>query len=543
MSEQNPWTRSVSTRFSRRRLVKSGVALAGLALTACASGNERALSASPTASSSPSAGAAATTPAAARPKSGGTIRSSANSAAPNYDPHATPGAGTFLNPLMAYSGLLKFKHGQGVQPTAYQPTGDLAESWEQPDDLTYIFKLRRGVKFQNIAPVNGRELSSADLLYSYQRVLDLKAIASLLAGVQKMETPDAYTFKVTLSEPNADFLVNLCAAKLVVVAKEAVGVNGDLSNGPYIGTSPWIVDSVDRATGVCVLVKNPDYFLKGLPYADRLVCNRIVDSSTLISAFRGKELDTMASGVLRQDIEPIRKANPTEILVTDVILFLASDELGFKADAPPFDDARVRKAVTLAMDREALLTGANAGFGILTSGVVTPDVGWQLSPEALKSLYKRDVAGARQLLTQAGVPNLEFELSVPTYKSQVYVTMGEQLQAQLKEAGITMRLKVMDPATYTGAVSNRGEFTAYLGNAGGRLTANQDLLSRLHSKGAVTRIQTHYNNPKLDELIDQQRVLSRDPARRRSLLEQIQRMVIEDSVLVSMAASVQPIVS
>src|SRR5438477_485064 len=84
---------------------------------------------------------------------------------------------------------------------------------------------RRGGKFHNLPPVGGREVTSADVLYSYQRVQGLKSLASLLAGVQRMETPDPYTFKVTVAEPDADLLANLAASNLAVVAKEAVEVN------------------------------------------------------------------------------------------------------------------------------------------------------------------------------------------------------------------------------------------------------------------------------------------------------------------------------
>src|SRR5262249_5487650 len=190
------------------------------------------------------------------------------------------------------------------------------------------------------------------------------------------------------------------------------------------------------------------------------------------------------------------------------------------------------------MDREALIAGASGGYAILTSGVVTPEGSWQLPPETLKPLYKRDLAGAKQLLAQAGQPNLEFQLIVPNYRSHIYVTMVEQRLSQLKEAGINAALKVVDTAAYSSVVQQGGEFAAYLGNAGNRLTANFDLLSRYHSKGAVARLQTGYNNPKLDALIDQQRVLTRDSAKRQSLLEQIQRTAIEDNVLVSVSAGI-----
>jgi ABC-type transport system substrate-binding protein len=483
--------------------------------------------------------ATATAPPAAKAKYGGTLRSSVISSGIHDDYQQQTGAQLGLNTSMAYSGLLKFKHGPAIKPGTYISEGDLAESWEQPDDLTYVFKLRRGVKFQNLKPVNGREATSADVQYSYQRVIDLKTVSSLLAGVQKMETLDPYTLKITLAEPNADFLTNISTVVMYIVAKEAVEVNGDLKNGPHVGTGPWMVESVTPGTRECYLVRNPDYFIKGLPYVDRLEFLRIPDPATVISAFRAKQLDIIGGGTTPDVTDPIAKANPNEITLVNTPFFNNSDEFAFKTDRPPFNDPRVRKAVVLAMDREALIQSGRAGFAYLTSGVITPDPAWQLPSDTLKQLYKRDVAAARQLLAQAGQPDLTFELTVPTYISGVFVTMGEQLQQQLKEAGIAMTLKSFDTAGYNNAVQMQGNFTAYFGSAGGRITANQDLLNRFHSKGPATNVQTKYNNPQLDTLIDQQKVLSRDPVKRRALLEQIQRQVIEDNVIIGVGASIQ----
>jgi peptide/nickel transport system substrate-binding protein len=538
MNGRNLTDRGHSRRLSRRRVVQGGLALAGLGFAACTPS-----SSTPTTAPAPPAAAPAATTAPAAPtmaptaaaKRGGTFRSALTTAWPHFDFQQMAGPQSYENPVLAYSTLVTVKYGKDIKPPSYLPAPDIAESWEQPDELTYIFKIRRGVKFHNLKPVNGRELTAEDVRYSYQRVIDLKFLASLLGGIQKMETPDPNTLRINLAEPNADFLVNLGASNLVIVPLEAVEVNGDLKNGPLIGTGPWMVETADAVNGIANLNRNPDYFLKGLPYLDRLEFRRVSDPQTLVSAFRAKQLDFIGSGLSPQDTDVAYKSSPSEISKLTYYNYGASDELGFKSDAPPFDDPRVRKALVLAMDRQALIDGANSGYAVLTSGVFTPDLSWQLSADTLKPLFKRDLTEAKRLLAEAGKANVTFELTVPTYKAQVYVTMGEQLKAQLAEAGITANLKVLDSANYAATVTQRGEFTAYLGNNGTRLTVNADLLNRFHSKGAVAKIQTHYNNPKLDALIDQQRVLGRDPEKRRSLLEQVQRTVIEDNILVSIS--------
>src|SRR5438552_13989438 len=104
---------------------------------------------------------------------------------------------------------MQYKSGPDIKAPTFLPVGDLAESWDQPDDLTYVFKLRRGVKFHNLPPVNGRELTAEDVTYSFQRIRDLKIYAGNLAGVAKFEAPDKYTVKLTLNKPDADFLLGI----------------------------------------------------------------------------------------------------------------------------------------------------------------------------------------------------------------------------------------------------------------------------------------------------------------------------------------------
>jgi ABC-type transport system substrate-binding protein len=531
MSHRSPWDRTAAGRLSRRRVLRSGLGLSGIALAgplvgACTSA-PAAVSTPAVAPTTAAAPAPVATPTAApaRPKVGGTLRTSGITGGAHNDPHEQTSAISALTPIMTYSGLLKFKHGRDVAPASTIPVPDLAESYEQPDDLTYVFKLRRGVKFQNIAPVNGREVTAQDVLYSYQRILDLKTLAPTLAGTKSIEALDNYTFRITLSEPNADYLVGLGANNLAVVAREAVAVNGDLKQGPYIGTGPWIVEKNDPVEGV-TLARNPDYFLRGLPYLDKLVCFRLRDPQTIVSAFRGKELDVIGSGLGPELTAPLGSLPDVKVIDTP----LGADELAFKTDRPPFNDLRLRQAVSKALDREALIGGVYAGVGSLTGGLALPDTSWELPQDELKRLLRRDLDGARRLMAEAGVPNgFPMELNVANYRNGAFVTMAELAQQQLREVGIRAEIKVLDAAQWTQVVRTNGEFSCYLDSASGRLTTNGDLLARYHSRGA--RNFTKFADPEIDRLIEQQAVLSRDPNRRKALIQDLQRKVIEKAFL------------
>src|SRR5207245_10903067 len=109
----------------------------------------------------------------------------------------------------------------------FEIEGDLAEKWDQPDDLTYVFKLRPGVKHQNIAPVNGREVDAEDVVVSFNRQLALKVNSTFLAGITQVEAPDTGTVKITLAKPNADFLWSL-ASFFCKVLPPAPLASGDL---------------------------------------------------------------------------------------------------------------------------------------------------------------------------------------------------------------------------------------------------------------------------------------------------------------------------
>ena len=179
---------------------------------------------------------------------------------------------------MAYSRLVHFK----IPPEVASPWNslydfDLAASAEQPDSTTVVFKIRPNAKFHNIAPVNGRNATAQDVVYSFQRQIDLKLNASLLPAWDAMQATDATTLQLRLKVPDAEFIPTLAIYQNKIIAKEAVDVHGDLKDGPTIGTGPWILQEWKPMQST-TLKKNPDYFLQGQPYLDTLVWFRLGDA-------------------------------------------------------------------------------------------------------------------------------------------------------------------------------------------------------------------------------------------------------------------------
>jgi peptide/nickel transport system substrate-binding protein len=539
----NYWTR----RRASRRGVLRGVALgaAGLGLAGCAGGTTAPAATSAPAAPPPAAASTAATAPTAAPttapaKRGGMIKTIATASEGHLDPHMTGGfsVGSY-GPGMCYSQLLSFKYGKDIKPTTYIINPDLAESWTQADDTTYVFKIRPGVKWHNIPPVNGRELKADDIAYTYQHIRDIKSpYASFLAGITKFDAVDATTLRISLDKPNADLLDNLAAYYLVIVAKERVDQGGDLKSMPLIGTGPFILDTFEVGQRI-VTKRNPDFFQKGLPYIDGVESFRTADASTPPNAFRSGDLNVVGSGMTIQGAEDLVKQVPKASLIYAP---LDRNPVQFVVNASQdlFKDIRVRQAIHKAIDRKAMIDTIFLGRSEISTGFSLPDASWKLPADELNRLFARDLAGAKQLLKDAGKENsLSFKILAPTYQQGQFVTVCELIQANLKEAGITTTLETLDTATHAARQAS-GNYDAFLAVSSGG-SPNGWLYSRYYTGGSLN--YSKFSNPELDKLIDQQAVMVKDVEGRKKALMDVQRMTVTDAVYMTLNVYPQPTLS
>src|SRR5688500_8274465 len=216
--------------------------------------------------------AAASVPSSAvaqTPKRGGTLTIRTWDP-PHFDHILAHAYKTHVVISFTHSRLLRHRAGPNVKPGSFQIEGDLAESWQQTSDTTYVFKLRRGVRFHAKPPVNGRELTAEDVKYTFERMLtETGSNASMYRSIAKIEAVDRYTVRFTLSEPFAWFL-EMVASPMAggIIARECVEKFGDLKKPEaVIGTGPWMLESY-RPNVAMTLVRHPGYFVPGLPYID-----------------------------------------------------------------------------------------------------------------------------------------------------------------------------------------------------------------------------------------------------------------------------------
>src|SRR2546426_6967200 len=199
---------------------------------------------------------------------------------PHFDPQLTRNFMTMSTLSFVYGKLLR--HKVGVQPGTFAIEPDLAERWEAPDDTTYLFHLRKGVRWHNKPPVNGRELVAADVQFTFDRFLTEKGNPErqLLESVERVEVVDRYTVKFLLNEPFVWLLDVLANAMCMwIIAPEVVEKYGDLKNvETAIGTGPFILERYEPNVKT-VFKRNPDYFLKDQPYVDGVEWFMIEDDS------------------------------------------------------------------------------------------------------------------------------------------------------------------------------------------------------------------------------------------------------------------------
>jgi peptide/nickel transport system substrate-binding protein len=478
------------------------------------------------------AGALGLTPASAQtPRRGGVFRLRSHVQPVHFDPNQTIAFSTMIPLSFAYSRLVKVKAGSGVVPGTQPIEGDLAESWAQPNDTTFVFKLRRGARWHPKPPLNGRELTAEDVKYSYDRFLGIKGNPNryLLELVDRIETPDKQTVRFILKEPYAWFLDALASTSTWVVAKECVDQFGDLKRPEsVVGTGPWMLERYEPNVRIS-FTRNPHYFVPDLPHADGVEITLDPDPAAAIAAFLAGKYDfgpEYGMVVRRSDLEIVKQRKPH--LQTRDYIVIFGGIAWMKLDQEPFKDVRVRRALARASNwREVLETNAwSLGHGAPNPAVPAALKEWsipidQLPPEG-RQLYEHDLRDAKRLLAEAGLAS-GFKVPVettggygPDWMDAVQIAVKNW-----KTAGVETDLKLKEYGAFVSSTLF-GKFDRMaVGLRGG--TTDVDSYFRVLLPGEPLNAGG-VNDPKLTEMIRLQR-RTFDIAKRREIVYDIQRYV------------------
>src|SRR5262249_10295842 len=286
----------------------------------------------------------------------------------------------------------------------------LAERWEEPDDLTYVFHLRRGVTWHNKPPLNGRELVADDVKFTFDRFLNEKAnvLRYTLEPVDRVEVVDRYTVKFVLKEPFVWLAHRLASPSgMWIIAPEVVEKFGDLKKPESaIGTGPFLLECYEPNVKT-VFKRNPGYFLPGQPYIDGVEWFVLEDESTGLAMYRTGKIDCGPWhwwAVRQADLESLKKSHPH--LIYRDFLSIVTSGITVRNDQPPFNDVRVRRAISQALDRQAIIEAVYLR-GEATPAISRGQIEWSLPVDQLGAGakdYQYDPKEAKRLLAEAGYP-------------------------------------------------------------------------------------------------------------------------------------------
>jgi len=467
---------------------------------------------------------------------------------PHFDPHQTISYKTHIAYSFTHSRLLKHKAGPAIPAGTFPIEGDLAESWSQPSETTYVFKLRKGVRWQNRPPVNGRELTAEDVVYSVERFRTLKgnANAYMLSSLEKVEAIDKHTIKFTLKEPYVWFLDMIANSHAVpIIAKECVEKFGDLKKPEsMVGSGPWMLDSYRPNVGY-TFVRNPGYFLSGLPYIDRIEVSVDEDNASRMAAFiAGKyDLGWEYQGVINrvdwvQIKDTLKQKRPR--LQTAEYPNSVMSHIYMRTDKPPFSDIRVRRAMSLAIDRKGIIDSVYEGGASINPPVPAALRDWSVPMDQLGEggrWYKYDLAQAKKLMAETGFPNgFAATMEFTTYGSQILIDMTQLVLKGLKDIGIDAKLNTKEYGAYI-ATTFYGKFDSM---AFGPQTGFQEPDNFLYGQyyPGELKNQSHINDPIVADMLVRQRRIQ-DVAKRREVIYEIQRYLAKQQYYVQMPSAIQ----
>ncbi len=441
---------------------------------------------------------------------GGTLTVALNSDIIGIDPHGAS-AGVDRNVYTSvYNGLVTVDKDLNIVP-------DLAESWETPDDKTYVFKLRPNVTFHDGSPCD-----AAAVKWNFDWILDETNASPRrpeLIDVQEVTVVDPLTVRIGLKNPFAPFLAIISDRAGYIVSPTARQQYGkDYPRNP-VGTGPfrfveWVKD--DHVT----FRRFEEYFEEGVPYLDELRYRPIPDATVALTELKTNNVDFLYT-VDPKDVEDIKATNGLAYLEA---LGVGYQGLWINTAKDPLANKALREAVALAVDREALFAAAYFGVGQIADGPIPPS-SWAFDPNYQGRT--RDLEQAKAKLAEGGQPN-GFPMVLKVANTPLGQKITQIVQANLKEIGINAEIQTLE----FGALLEAGEqndFDALSLGWSGRIDPDGNIQPIFHSEGAFN--YGRYNNPEVDRLIAEGRQTTDREARAR-IYQEIQRLINEDAAYV-----------
>jgi peptide/nickel transport system substrate-binding protein len=447
-------------------------------------------------------------------KQGGTLTVVRLSDATKLDPH-------FITDIPSANIIY-----QKVYQTLVAPDKDfkiqplLAKEWKVVNDTTWEFKLQEGVKFHDGAPFNAEAVKK-----TFDRLLDPKTESpqrEKFSMIKEVKVVDDYTVQLLLEYSYAPLLSILASQEGSIISPKAITENPDALSQHPVGTGPFVFES--WKTGQEISLKRNENYWGKKANIDRVVFKVVPEDATRLAMIETGEAN-INDQVPVTEIERIEASDKMGLYRTEG---LAVEYLGFNVKKKPFDDVRVRKAISHAIEREAIIKGVYNNVGTLANVAMSPKV---LGYSDKVKAYDYDLNEAKKLLKEAGYEK-GLDVTLLTSDRKERINMAEVMQSQLKGIGINVKIQVMEYGAYIDMI-DKGEHEMAIGgwgNATGDGDYNQYNLFHSASQGAAGNT-FYYSNPDVDKMIESARKET-DEQKRLKLYEKVMQKEIDDAVYV-----------
>jgi peptide/nickel transport system substrate-binding protein len=446
-----------------------------------------------------------------QPVAGGTTVWAAESDPVSLDPIVDSGFAATQAFEHSYESLTGYDSQLNIVPA-------LAESWETPDDLTYIFHLRQGVKWHD-----GSDFTAEDVKYTFDFVIDQDGPAGWRANfsqVESVEITDPATVKFNTSTPFPGLLGAMAILRSSMILKQGAIETTDLKT-TLNGTGPFkLVEYVPK--DYIRYVRNPDYWGTPLPYFDEVTFKILEDEEARIAGLRGGSLDYAA---LSPDGQ-LRLEGDDDFTITGAprcYLYI----LQANPRRPKWYHPSVRKAIALAVNREEISDKVFSG-GLHLSGPIPEGFGdWALPTDELATWYLDDLDQARALLTEGGIEDgAELDFVVTAF-NQYFPALAVVVADQLKRVGINVTIRQLETGVFVTETGPDGGYNFDMQpNAFSPRHDPDGFLYRFHSSQMETAYETSLGSQELDDLLITGRT-TLDHAVRKDAYDKAQRILLD----------------
>ncbi len=444
---------------------------------------------------------------------GETLTVAASGDAISLDPVATNDNQSSNIMMQIYEGLMALDKDGNVVPS-------LAESYEQPDDMTYVFKLKQGVKFHN-----GEELKASDVVFSLKRATEAPNVKHLFNTIDPatIKAVDDYTVEFKMLYPFAGIVSALCHPGAFITNEKAVNDGGDSYAMNPVGTGAVKFVSWSKANQI-ELERFEDYH--GEKTAYQKLTYRVIPEPT------NRLIELESGGVdIALDIQPndVTKVEDNAELNLLRSFNYGTTYLGFNTTKAPFDNPKVREAISYAIDMDAIVKAVFLGVGRVGSSPMPPTLQYSIADEMQPKA--RDIEKAKALLAEAGFAD-GFATTLSTNENKQRSDMATILKEQLSEVGIDLTVNVLEWSAYNDLLKNAQQDMFIIAWIADSPDPDTFMYPCFHSSASGEGGNYAFlNDPEMDQLLDKARE-SQDDAERADLYTQAQQRAVDISAWV-----------